>query len=248
VHAVEAATWPGIADQLHLLGETIHPFPDGNGRTGRGLIQLILRRRGLAPRVLPPVSLVLATWTKDYLDGLAATRYRGPATGKIARTGLNTWVGTFAGACKRAADDAASFETRVEQIQREWRTQVGRIRNGSSTDLLLKSLVGAPVLTVGSAADLISRSFPQTNEAIERLVSVGVLSQVRVSKRNRVFEASAIINAFTDLERQLASPTGDTRSAEPVGPVPPRRPTSLLRSLTLSRKFVNQFANDFAMK
>jgi len=227
---------PAVAQAAiaHAQFETIHPFPDGNGRTGRGLIQLVLRRRGLAPRVLPPVSLVLATWAKDYLDGLAATRYRGPATGKAARAGLNTWVGTFAGACKRAVDDAASFEVRVEQIQHEWRAQVGRIRNGSSTDLLLKSLVGAPVLTVGSAADLIGRSFPQTNEAIERLVSAGVLSQVRVSKRNRVFEASAIINAFTDLERQLASPAGDTRSSEPVRPVPPRRPTSLLRSLRVN--------------
>jgi hypothetical protein len=129
---------------------------------------------------------------------------------------------------------------RIEQIQHEWRAQVGRIRNGSSTDLLLKSLVGAPVLTVGSAADLIGRSFPQTNEAIERLVSAGVLSQVRVSRRNRVFEASAIINAFTDLEHQLASPAGDTRSSEPVRPVPPRRPTFLLRSLTVN---LNKKAN-----
>ena len=99
----------------------------------------------------------------------------------------------------------------------------GRIRSGSSTDLLLKALIGAPVLTVGSAADLIGRSFPQTNDAIERLGSAGVLSQVKVGRRNRVFEASAIIDAFTDLERQLASPAADTRTSEPVRPVPPRR-------------------------
>ena len=217
---------PAVAQAAiaHAQFETIHPFPDGNGRTGRGLIHLILRRRGLAPRVLPPVSLVLATWAKDYLDGLTATRYRGPATGKAAQAGLNIWVGTFAGACRRAVDEAASFEARVEQIQRGWRAQLGRFRVGSATDLLLRSLVGAPVLTVGSAADLIGRSFPQTNEAIGRLVSAGVLSQVRVSRRNRVFEAPAIINAFTDLERQLASPAGDTRTSEPVRPVPPRRP------------------------
>jgi Fic family protein len=224
---------PAVAQAAiaHAQFETIHPFPDGNGRTGRGLIQLVLRRRGLVPRVLPPVSLILATWAKDYVNGLAATRYRGPATGKDAQAGLNLWVGTFAGACTRAVNDAASFEMRVEQIEGEWRALLGRIRSGSATDLLLKSLVGAPVLTVGDAADLIGRSFTQTSQAIERLVSVGVLSQVRVSRRNRVFEAPAIINAFTDLERQLASPGGDTRTSEPVRPVPRRRSTLLLRFL-----------------
>jgi hypothetical protein len=35
-------------------------------------------------------------------------------------------------------------------------------------------------------------------------------------------QAMDIINAFTDLERQLASPEGDTRSSEPGRPVPPR--------------------------
>jgi hypothetical protein len=167
---------------------------------------------------------VLATWAKEYLNGLSATRYRGPATGKAAQAGLNMWVGTFAGACRRAVDDASLFETRVEQIQHEWRAQLGRIRSGSATDLLLRALIGAPVLTVGSASRLIDRSFPQTSDAIERLMSAGVLSQVRVGQRNRVFEAPAIVNAFTDLERQLASPAGDTRTSEPARPVPTRRP------------------------
>jgi hypothetical protein len=45
-----------------------------------------------------------------------------------------------------------------------------------------------------------------------RLTEAGVLSQVTVGKRNRAFEATEVINAFTDLERQLASPGGDTRS------------------------------------
>jgi hypothetical protein len=118
------------------------------------------------------------------------------------------WAGTFAGACKRAVDDAASFETRVEQIQREWRAQLGRIRSGSATDLLLRALIGAPVLTVGSAANLIGRSFPQTSDAIQRLMSAGVLSQIKAGQRNRVFEAPAIVNAFTGLERQLDLPAG----------------------------------------
>jgi Fic family protein len=187
----------------HAQFETIHPFADGNGRTGRGLIHLVLRRRGLATRVLPPISLVLATWAGEYIDGLTATRYRGPATGKEAHEGLNLWVGRFAGACIRAVDDAASFEQGVQRIQETWRAQLGRVRSGSSTDLLLRSLPGAPVLTVSGAAELIGRSFPQTNAAIARLAKAGVLAQVTVGRRNRAFEAKEIIDAFTDLERQL---------------------------------------------
>lgn len=220
---------PAVAQAAlaHAQFETIHPFADGNGRTGRGLIHLVLRRRGLATRVLPPISLVLATWANDYVDGLTATRYRGPATGKEAHQGLNLWIGRFAGACIRAVDDATSFEQRVQQIQGRWRVRTGRVRSESATDLLLRSLPGVPVLTVNGAATLIGRSFPQANEAVARLTEAGVLSQVTVGKRNRAFEAKDIISAFTDLERQLASPAGDTRTSEPSRQVPPRRRSSL---------------------
>ena len=217
---------PAVAQAAiaHAQFETIHPFADGNGRTGRALIQLVLRRRGLATRVMPPISVILATWANDYVDGLTATRYRGPATGKDAQTALNLWVGRFAGACQRSVSDAASFETRIQQIRTEWRTQLGRVRANSAADLLITAIAGAPVLTVGGAATLISRSYPQTNAAIERLVSAGILSQITIGRRNRAFEAPASVNAFTDLERQLASPTGNTRTSQPVRPVTPRRP------------------------
>ncbi len=91
---------PAVAQAAiaHAQFETIHPFVDGNGRTGRALIHLVLRRRGLATRVLVPVSLVLATWARDYIEGLTAYRYRGPASARAAHEGINLWVARFAGA------------------------------------------------------------------------------------------------------------------------------------------------------
>ena len=210
---------PAVAQAAlaHAQFETIHPFADGNGRTGRGLIQLVLRRRGLASRILPPVSLVLATWAKDYLAGLTATRYLGPATGNAAHEGLNLWIGRFAGACIRAVQDAASFEERIQEMEGEWRARLGQVRAGSGTDLLLRALPGAPIVTVASAAELIDRSFPTVNDAIARLTEAGVLKQITIGRRNRAFEAKEVIDAFTSLERQLASPEGDTRSSPRLG-------------------------------
>ncbi len=211
------------AAMAHAQFETIHPFVDGNGRTGRALIHVILRRRGLAPRVLPPISLMLATWSEDYVSGLTATRYRGPSTARLARDGTNTWIGLFAAAATRSVDDVRLFETQVARIQERWREKVGRVRADSATDRLVRSLPGAPVVTTAGAAQLIGRSFQQTNLAINRLVERGVLEQVTVGRRNRAFEASDVLDAFTALERRLASPTGGTRSTPPSRPAP-RRP------------------------
>jgi len=215
---------PAVAQAAiaHAQFETIHPFVDGNGRTGRALIHLVLRRRGLATRVLPPVSLVLATWADDYVLGLNATRYRGPVSSAAARDGTDLWVGRFAAACRRAVADAASFEERTRQLQSSWREQLGSVRANSATDVLLRRLPGAPILTVSSAAGLIGRSFTAANDAITRLTDAGILRQLSVGRRNRAFEAPEVIEAFTALERQLASPDGDTRISEPARRVPRR--------------------------
>jgi len=216
---------PAVAQAAiaHAQFETIHPFVDGNGRTGRALIHLILRRRGLAVRVLPPVSLVLATWAQSYIDGLTQFRFVGSPTSPRAVEGINSWVGRFAGACTRSVADATTFEERATALEEQWRERLGTIRANSGTDRLLRSLPGAPILTVDSAAALIGRTFKPAADAIERLVDAGILRQVTVGRRNRAFEAPEVIAAFTDLERQLASPEADTRTSKPVRTVPRRR-------------------------
>lgn len=210
------------AAMAHAQLETIHPFVDGNGRIGRVLIHLVLRRRDLAVRVLPPISLVLATWSDDYIAGLTATRYIGRPDSTAAFEGLNEWIGVFSSACRRAIRDAEAFETRVVSLQADWRRRTGRFRAGSATERLINALPGTPIVTVSGAAKIIGRTFQATNLAIARLEEAGILKQVNVGRRNRAFEAPELISQFTTLERQLGSPSGNTRSSKPSRRVPRR--------------------------
>ncbi|HWI72605.1 MAG TPA: Fic family protein [Baekduia sp.] len=204
-------TLPPVAQAAiaHAQFETIHPFADGNGRTGRALIHVILRRRGVAPLVVPPVSLVLATWSRDYVSALDGTR-AGDAAG--VADGLDRWIGLFAAATTRTVADAEAYERRIARVQDRWRAQLGRVRAGSAVERLIEALPGAPVVTVQSAAELIGRSVQAVNEAVPRLVDAGVLKQTTIGRRNRAFEAPALIRAFTDLERRLASAPGGART------------------------------------
>ena len=218
-------TLPAVAQAAvaHAQFETIHPFADGNGRTGRALIHVILRRRGLAPRVVPPVSLVLATLSTDYVAGLTGTRYLGPPEGPNAIEGTNAWIAFFAVACRRAVADAERYEETVRSLQASWRERVGRIRKDSAAELLIQSLPSAPIVTVQTASQLIGRTVQATNEGIRRLEEANVLTQTTVGRRNRAFEAPELIDTFTALERQLASPEADTVTSPPVRNVPARR-------------------------
>ncbi len=213
---------PAVAQAAvaHAQFETIHPFVDGNGRTGRVLIHMVLRRRGLGLRVLPPVSLVLATWSREYVGRLMETRYVGTPDSAETHAGINRWIALFASACRRAVQDASRFEEQVHALQSSWRERVGHTRRDSAVRLLIDALPAAPVLTTSAAADLIDRSFQAASQAIDRLVGAGVLTQVNVGRRNRAFETPELIEIFTALERRLASPEGDMQISEPARRVP----------------------------
>ncbi|MFC5263441.1 Fic family protein [Kribbella qitaiheensis] len=207
----------GIA---HAQFETIHPFADGNGRTGRALIHLILRAEGLVERTVPPVSLSLATHATQYVEALTAFRHVGKATSPRARGAANEWLLMFATACSHATAEAARFERTAAELKTAWRERTAPVRAGSAVDLLIETLPAAPVLTLAAAAELIGRSQQAANQGLARLTEAGVLREVTDGRRNRVYEAPELIDAFTLLERRFASPAADTRIEPPSRPVP----------------------------
>jgi len=206
----------------HAQFETIHPFVDGNGRTGRALIHMILRRRGLVTRSLLPVSLILATHADDYVAALTSTRFISPPDSSEAQQSTDEWVGLFASACYRAVANATHFEARVRALVEAWVTRIGPVRADSSALALARALPATPIVTARSVQKILTVSFRTANAAIAVLEDAGVLTQTRVGKRNRAYEARDIVDAFTGLERQMSSVEADTLSAPPVRVVPSR--------------------------
>jgi Fic family protein len=197
----------------HAQFETIHPFADGNGRVGRALIHVVLRRRGLAPRYVPPVSLALAADAKSYVAGLTTFREERAAD----------WVLLFAQALERAAAKASELALRLAELQEKWRERAGRPRRHSSAEALIVQLPAHPIVTVATAQEFLGRSKQAVNEAIAALTRRGVLHPITLAKRNRAWEARELFDLINDVERDLATPRDDD---EPSRPAPRWRATS----------------------
>jgi hypothetical protein len=136
--------------------------------------------------------------------------------------GIDSWVAFFSTATRRAVSDAVAFKTRVTALLEDWRSRTSDLRSDSAALALLEKLPETPLVTVRSVEVMLKRSFSVANNAVETLVDRGILESTTVAKRHRVFEARALVDAFTSLERQMASPDGNTRTSKPQRVVPSR--------------------------
>ncbi len=191
---------------VHAQFETIHPFADGNGRVGRCLIHVILRRRRLAVRYVPPVSLVLAGNARAYIAGL--TDYR---SGGVAR-----WCGLFAAAMRTAAAGATRFADKIQNLQRRWMERAGNPRADAAVTKLIPRLPAQPVVDVKAAEHLCDCSNQAARLAMLHLEKTGVLRQVTIGKRNRAWEATELFDLLNQFERDMASPPSGGRPGRPV--------------------------------
>ena len=218
---LEREDLPAIAQAAiaHAQFETIHPFGDGNGRVGRALIHVVLRRRGLAPRYVPPVSLVLAGNSGEYIHGLESFR-----EGKAG-----SWCAMFAHATETAARKSIELASRFSKLQEVWLEKAGHPRSDSSAAALIARLSAYPILSVATAEQLLGRSRQAANEAMSQLEKAGVLKRVNIGKRNRAWEAPGVFDLLNDFERELSLPQKTTkqgRAAPFSGRGSSRRPSS----------------------
>ena len=187
---VPAAIQAAIA---HVQFETIHPFFDGNGRVGRALILIILRRRGLAKSHLPPVSLTLAGEADRYVAGLTSWRIGDESD----------WYLVFIDALFRAAKGARRFATEVAALQERWFQEAGNPRKGSGARRLIELLPSQPIIDVKTATQLLGGSAERARLAINRLERYGVLRLTTVGRGARAWECVGLFDLLDRFEREL---------------------------------------------
>ncbi len=185
---------------VHAQFETIHPFPDGNGRVGRCLIHVIFRRRGLAQHHVPPISLLMATDVDGYVRALTAYR-----SGREA-----DWTAYFAQTTISASRAAGDFGERLTELQAEWRGRAS-VRRGSTAERVIDALPAQPVIDVKKAAALAGTSEEAARQALNTLEERGVLKLVTKRNWGRVWEAQGLWNLLDRFEERLATPGGHDR-------------------------------------
>lgn len=169
----------------HAQFETIHPFTDGNGRTGRALAQALLRYRGVTRAVAVPVSAGLLADVDGYHAALTAYR----------AGDLEPIVARFAEASLRAVTNARQLVADIDDIAAGWRDRV-KARTDSGVWRVFDVIARTPVVDASLvAAELEVR--PQNVYSLLRdLTERGILNAKAEHRYGTLWRSDEILQAI----------------------------------------------------
>jgi len=187
---------PGVAQAAiaHAQFETIHPFLDGNGRVGRCLIHVVLRRRAIAPRFVPPVSVVLAARANAYVAGLVAYR----------EGSISNWCASFAGACERAASLSTELADAIAVLEANWFERAGRPRRDSAAAKIIAALPAQPITSAATIRAAIATSHQRALDGLKALADAGVVRQITEGGYDRQYAADELFDLLEAYEERIA--------------------------------------------
>lgn len=170
---------------VHAHFETIHPFVDGNGRTGRVLLHTVMRRRGLVTHATVPVSSGLLRDPEAYFQALTA--YRAGDVDPI--------VAEVAGAATAAVANGRELAADIVRLRETWHAQI-RARSDSTAWALADHLFEQPVVTAEHVAATFGVSDRGARNAIDTLERSGVLHSPSMGRRGRFWQAAEVLDAM----------------------------------------------------
>lgn len=171
----------------HAQFETIHPFEDGNGRTGRALVQVLLRKYGIASGSTIPLSAGLLSEVADYFDALQ--KYRSGDVRPILES--------FVRASVKAVDLGTDLLQNIARAN-ALHNAACPDREDSVARRLIPLLSQHPAVNGVLVQELLGVSQPAALAGLSRLTALGVLTPANDNKRSRVWVAPRILEALDD--------------------------------------------------
>jgi Fic family protein len=169
----------------HAQFETIHPFTDGNGRTGRALVQALLRNKSLTRQVTVPVSAGLLADTSTYFDAL--TSYRSGDAGPI--------VECFTKASIRAITNGRQLIEELRSIRESWSARISA-RSDSAVWKVADLLTRRPVVNAALLAQELGIDSTNAHRYLSPLAEAGIIVETTSKTRNRVWRSPEVLSAL----------------------------------------------------
>lgn len=156
---------------IHSQFETIHPFNDGNGRTGRMLITMFLWDK----KLLEMPILYLSTFFRKY-QSLYYERLDGYHNGEV-----NEWVEFFLDGIIETAESAIKTCAAITKLREQDMMkiqQLNRVASESSMKILIE-LYKMPIVGIGDIKKWTGYTDKGSYKAIDRMEKLGILTPMK---------------------------------------------------------------------
>lgn len=172
----------------HYQFETIHPFLDGNGRTGRLLITLHLMHEKLLRHPVLYLSAFFEEYRREYFDHLETVRTKGDMDG---------WLLFFLGGVQAMAVNARETMEHILELQKRCEERIASEEKRTAVSRrFLAALFSNPVVTVRDAMQMLSLTKPAANSLVDHFATMGILRETTGKQRHRIFSFQEYIALF----------------------------------------------------
>lgn len=182
------------AGLMHSQFETIHPFLDGNGRTGRLLISMLLCQRKLLERPVLFFSSYFKKHQKAYYQALQDYH-----DGKIL-----LWLDFFLNAVIDTANDSIQICKEITELREEDMTKIQALakRESESGVAVMRRLYAQPIITTRIIMKWTGFTRTGAQKLIDRFVSLKILEPKDVRETyDRSYIYRTYVGIFTNAVR-----------------------------------------------
>ncbi|WP_455137940.1 Fic family protein [Thermophilibacter sp.] len=181
---------------VHAQFETIHPFIDGNGRTGRVLLHRVLCQEGVLRRSTLPVSAGLLHDVDAYMAAIRAYQQGDPLP----------IVQSLVGALELALVIGQRVATAIDGVMEGWRASITE-RTGSAIWRLPQLLAERPVVTASLVAERLDITPRAATNLVKRACEYGMLRPLGSRRRGDFYQSDELL----DLLEEISSMPGIRR-------------------------------------